>query len=103
MLLMSPISKQGVRDDSRNRVAARCSRWVIIGGLLALRVHRIERLIEIADDVVDVLDADAEPDHLWRDACVALLIRRHLSVCGRRGMTRERFGVAQVDEPLDQT
>ena len=65
-------------------------------------IHRAERLIEVGDDVVDVLDADAEPDHLRRHAGLPLLLRRHLPVRGRRRMAGQRLGVAQVDEPLDQ-
>src|SRR6516225_5275260 len=35
-------------------------------------LRRVERLVEIADDVVDVLDADAQADHLRPHAGLAL-------------------------------
>src|SRR5438094_5436032 len=58
---------------------------------------RGKRLIEILDDVIDVLDADAEPDHLGADASFALLFRRHLAV-GRR---RSEEHTSELQSPYD--
>src|SRR5271156_4914295 len=61
-----------------------------------------ERLIKISNDVVDMLDADAEPDGLRPHARRDLLLRRHLAM-GRRGrMAGERLGVADIDQAFDQ-
>src|SRR5205823_3180889 len=63
---------------------------------------RGKRLIEILDDVIDVLDADAEPDHLGADASFALLFRRHLAVGRRSRMTGKRLGIAHVNQTFDE-
>src|SRR5690606_22301217 len=61
-----------------------------------------ERLLEVADDVVDVLDADREPDGLRRDARGALFLLRELAVRGGRRVAGQRLGIADVDQPLEQ-
>ncbi len=66
------------------------------------RLRRSERLIEIRDDVVDVLDADAQPDRLRPHARHGLLLRRHLAMGGGGRMAGERLRVADVDEALDE-
>src|SRR2546425_7324708 len=61
--------------------------------------RRVEGLIEVGDDVVAVLDADAEADHLGPHPGLALLLGRHLSMGGRGGGARGGFCGAHVDEP----
>src|SRR5579863_5255986 len=61
-----------------------------------------ERLVEIGDDVIDVLDADAQAYGLRPDACDALLLGRHLPVRGRGRMAGERLGVAEVHQALEE-
>jgi hypothetical protein len=68
----------------------------------ATRVARGQRLIEIGENVVDVLDADREADHLRPHAGFLLLRGRHLTVRGRCRVAGERLGVAHVDQPLEQ-
>src|SRR5689334_1475586 len=59
-------------------------------------------LIEIGDDIVDMFDPDAKPDHLRLHAGAAELFRCELPVgCGSR-MASERFGVANVHKPLEE-
>jgi|HubBroStandDraft_4_1064222.scaffolds.fasta_scaffold250821_2 hypothetical protein len=65
--------------------------------------RRVEGLIEVGDDVVDVLDPDAQPDHLGTDACGFELICGHLPVRRRGRMAGQRLGVANIDQPLDET
>src|SRR6185312_10021721 len=65
-------------------------------------VRAAERLIEVGEDVVDVLDPDAQPDHLGPNAGLLLFFGGHLAVGRRRGMAGERFGVADIDEALEQ-
>src|ERR1700676_4602721 len=69
----------------------------------AAGLRRGQRLIEIGDDVVDVLDPDAEPDHFRPDAGFFLLLGRHLPVRRRGRVAGERFGVPHIDQPLEQT
>ena len=65
---LRPLERRDAEGDWRS---------VIIRPLLAEPIpSRIERLIEVADDVVDVLDADAEPDHFRRHAGLPLFVRR---------------------------
>src|ERR1700724_2265323 len=47
----------------------------LLGGHHRPLVGRRQRLVEIADDVVAVLDADAQPDHLRLHAGLELLLR----------------------------
>ena len=61
-----------------------------------------ERLIEIFEDVVDMLEADADADRLRPHARLELLLGGHLPMGGRGGMAGERPRVADVDQPLDQ-
>ena len=66
---------------TRRQVVAVCRSFGTRGGG--------ERLIEIGDDVIDVLDADAQPDGLRPDARLALLLGRHLPMGRRGGVTGE--------------
>ena len=66
------------------------------------RVRRVQRLIQVFDDVIDMLNTDAKPDSLRRDASLALLFDRHLAMGRGGGMTGERFGITQVDQAFDQ-
>ena len=63
---------------------------------------RIERLIEVTDDVVDVFDADTEPHRLGSDPGLALFFNRHLPMSGGGRMADQRFGITDFHEPLDQ-
>ena len=65
-------------------------------------LRRSERLIEVGDDVVDVFDADAEPNHLWSHPGLALFFNRHLPMGSRGRMAGQRFSVTQIDETLEQ-
>ena len=58
-------------------------------------------LVEVLEDVVDVLDADAKPDDVRRDAGGLLLVLGHLPVRRRGRMRRQRAHVADVDEALE--
>src|SRR5579871_1025763 len=114
MLLTSPISMQseGVAPDQSTRsLPKRATSAAVEGsgrrsirtGTFALLArlfgserrrgggHRSgKRLVEVSDDVVDVLDADAEADRFGPDARLGLFFRRHLPVRGRSGMAGER-------------
>ena len=57
---------------------------------------------QIGDDVVDVLDANAQANHFGRDAGFQLLFRRQLAMRGGRGMAGQGFGVAHIDHALEQ-
>src|SRR5581483_4391925 len=61
-----------------------------------------KRLVEVCDDVVDVLDADTEPDGLRANTGDALLLGRHLSMCGRGRMTGERLRIAQIHQAFEE-
>ena len=63
----------------------------------------VEGLIEVGDNVVDVLDPDAQSDHLGTNASGFELICGHLPVRRRSRMAGQRLGVANIDQPLDET
>ena len=60
------------------------------------------RLVEIGDDVVDVLDADRQADHVGRGACKLQLILRQLAVGGRGRVDDQRARVADIGEVREQ-
>src|SRR6184192_2052593 len=62
----------------------------------------LQCLIEISNDVVDMLDAHAEPNHLWRHTHLLLFFRRQLPVRGGCRMTCQRLCVAHIDHSFEQ-
>ena len=65
---------------------------------LRLPLGSLERLVEVRLDVLDVLDADRQPDVLRRHAGLRLLFRRQLRMRRRRRMNHERLGVADIGQ-----
>src|ERR1700674_1364512 len=63
---------------------------------------RIQRLREVADNIVNVLDPHTEPKHLWGHPGFELFLRRELPVRCGRWMTCQRLGVAHVDHSFEQ-
>src|SRR6266850_325998 len=72
---------------------------VLVRGQVAevIRPRRPQGLVQVGDDVVGVLDADAEPDHRGGHTGVALLLLRHLPVRGGGRVAGQRLGIPQVD------
>src|SRR6202046_4007055 len=70
--------------------------------LLGLADCHSERLVQIGDDVVDVLEAHAQATASRRPARGELLGRRHLPMGGRGGMAGERLRIAQIHQTLEQ-
>src|SRR5271168_340405 len=66
------------------------------------RARRGERLVEIAEDVVDVLDADGEADVTVGHARREPILRRELRMRGRCGMDREAARVADIGDVIQQ-
>jgi hypothetical protein len=48
------------------------------------------------NNVVDVLNADRDPDHVGRHARLDAFLLGQLFVCGEPRMNRERFGIANA-------
>ena len=61
-----------------------------------------ERLIEVRDDVIDVFDPNAEPNHLRCHPGPGLFFGRHLPMGSRGWVTCQRLSVTQIDETLDE-
>ena len=59
-------------------------------------------LVQIREDIVDVLDADAEADAARADAGRQLLGGRHLPMRGRGRMAGQGFRIAQIDQPFEE-
>src|SRR5262245_46250013 len=57
---------------------------------------RLQGVVEVVDDVVDVLDADGDADHVVAYARRVTLVVGHLLVRGRRRMDDQGLGVADV-------
>ena len=62
----------------------------------------VERPVEVAADVVGVLDADGDADEVGADARADERLVVELLVRGRPGMDDERAGVADVGEVAAQ-
>src|SRR5690606_5430250 len=60
--------------------------------------RRSERLIEVADDVVDALDPDRKANHVRSGAGGDLLLFRQLAMGGRGRMQDEAACVADIGE-----
>ena len=60
--------------------------------------RRLEGLGQVGDEVVDVLEADRQPDEVRRDAGLDLLLGLELRVRGRCRMDDQRLRVADVRE-----
>ncbi len=63
---------------------------------------RAERLIQVPEDVLDVLGADAEADEIGADASGGLLFGRELAVGGCGGVDGEGACVADVGEVAEE-
>lgn len=44
-------------------------------------LHLIHCLLKVSDDVVDILDADAETNQVWSYTSLAELLFGHLTMC----------------------
>ncbi len=64
--------------------------------------RRLQRLVEIGEDVVDVLDADGQANVIVGDAGRQLLFGRELRVGGARRMDGERARVADVGDMIEE-
>jgi len=49
----------------------------------------LQRLVYVSQNIVDMLDADGQPDHLLADACGGQFLRIQLTVGGAGGVTGE--------------
>ena len=76
--------------------------WAVHEALSAGReragIQSRDRLIEIGDDVVDILDADRQAHHVGTGARLLQLLGRELAVGRRRRMDDERARVAEIGE-----
>ena len=73
----------------------------ILGLRIGLRLlARRKALLEVVDDVVDVLGADADADQVLSDAGFALLLVRELLVRGGPGVDGEGLRVADAARTL---
>ena len=61
-----------------------------------------QRLVEVGDDVVLVLDADREPDDVRAGAGLDLLRVGKLTMRGRSRMNDQRTGVADIGQMREQ-
>ena len=57
-----------------------------------------KRLPQIPQDVVDILDADRQPDHVGTDSAGGKILIRQLLVRSRRRMNDEALAIAHIRE-----
>ena len=65
-------------------------------------LRRLQRLVQVGDDVAHVLDADRQADELRRHAGLRLLLGRQLRVRRRGRVDDQRLGVADVGQVAGQ-
>ena len=65
-------------------------------------LDRLERLREIGDQIVGVLDTDRDADERRRDPHLALAPRLHVGVRHGRRMLRQALGAAEAHGEMDQ-
>src|SRR6202040_3425659 len=65
------------------------------------RLSLVERLLEIGEDVVLMLDAERQPDIAVGDAGLQLLLRRQLRMGRRRGMDREAARISDIGDVVE--
>ena len=61
-------------------------------------LHLVESLVEVVNDVLDVLDADGDANHVRRDAGRDLLLLSQLLVRGRGWVDDQRLRVAHIGQ-----
>jgi len=61
-----------------------------------------QRLVEIRNDIVDMLDANGQSHHFLADTRPGEFLRRQLPVRRRRRMTCQRFAITDVDQAHHQ-
>src|SRR5580693_1327567 len=59
-----------------------------------------QRLIDVLDEIIDVLESDGETDRFWSNARCKQLCFAQLAMRGRSGVNYEGLCVAQVKQPL---
>ena len=72
------------------------------GSLNGDAARRVERLRQIREDVVGMLDADRKAHIAGRDAGRELLLRRQLLMRGRGRMDGERARVADIGDMVEK-
>ena len=61
-----------------------------------------ERLVEILDEIVGILEADIKAQHALADAHLLARLGTHVGVGGAGWMAGERLGIADVVRDVDQ-
>src|SRR5712664_1805935 len=105
----SPVSHSSMRlrsDALGNKAAAAPGSgfWfnAASGGRLSVADGQFERLVEIGEDVVDVLDSHTQANAARCHPRGQLLLRRHLPMRRRCRMAGERFSIAQIHQALEK-
>ena len=61
-----------------------------------------KRLVKVGNDIIAVFNANAEANHFWPYACLALFFGGHLPMCRGSGVACQRLGVANIDQPREK-
>ena len=83
-----PRAKNGLALRARRALRRRLTAWgggapgCAVGGLTRSRSHRRQRLVQVFQQVVDVLDANRQPHHVGLDAGFGQLGGIELAVGG---------------------
>lgn len=64
--------------------------------------YRLERLLEISNDILDILNTNRHPNQIRRDPARELLLSRKLLMRRRRRMNHERLRIAHIRQVARQ-
>src|SRR5436309_13050079 len=93
-------AKRNPGSDLHSRAAAPALRFAPCG-LRSRALLRHQRVGEIRDEIVGVLDADREPDRRIGNTDARAQVRGHARMRRRTGVAGERFRPAEADRELE--
>src|ERR1700736_4674517 len=59
---------------------------------------RLQRLIDVPEDIIERFQSDRQPNHFWRNTGGALLFFVELAMRRRRRMNDQRLGIADIGQ-----
>ena len=70
--------------------------------MLPASLNRLECLLKICDDIIDMFGADGQADGVWPDALIQQFFRRVLRVRGGCRMDNQRFDIGHIGQQREK-
>src|SRR5690606_22386888 len=94
------LARRAFTWDSNMHVVSSARLWFLL--MLLLKLLYSKSLFQVGQDVVNMLQAHAKPDHIFAHAGGGQLFGTKLTVCGGSGVAGQRFCVAYIDQAQNQ-